>query len=116
MLGFICGLMVSAIFSNLARVITVLQPAGAEPPLLTAGFSAHRPLMVITGALGATSGGGVGAFSPDFSAGAACGACAAGACPEAPLAGAPWARAIPETSKPVSIVRWRRVVRVIAKS
>src|SRR5690349_17012772 len=104
--------MAAVMFSNSARVITVLQPAGTEPPLLTAGLSAQRPLMVITGAEGATSGGGAGAFSADFAAWALC----AGACPEGPLAGAVWAKAMHEMSKPVSMVRWRRVVRVIGKS
>src|SRR5579884_1291104 len=41
--------------SNWARVITVLQSAGVEPPVVTAGLFGQSPLIVITGASGGTS-------------------------------------------------------------
>src|SRR5579872_1790658 len=55
MLAGMLGLSADARSSNWVRVITVLQSAGVEPPVVTAGLFGQSPLIVITGASGGTS-------------------------------------------------------------
>src|SRR5580704_18064543 len=75
------------IFSNSARVITVLQLGSAAA--LSAGGLSHNPLMVITGASGGTLAASASLFSAGYPAGDVPGCWAAGAgvgfaaCPQA---------------------------------